>query len=121
MWVTTTNVPCGSHGFEVWSYLSTNTRYDCKRKKKIFLANKIAISARKCPHYGLNQDLVIFYKYFGNFRERKIHTIFEKNCISLNMSRPNYSFKVHISYHQISALQFTTDVGTNKRLNSHSP
>ena len=80
MWVTATNVPCGSHGFEVRSYLSTNTRYDCKRKKKIFLANIICYSGSKMSSLWFKPIPCYFYKYFGNFGERKT-TIFEKNCI----------------------------------------
>ena len=89
MWVTTTNVPCGSHGFEVRSYLSTHTRYDWKRKKKRFLANKNCYFGWKMlQSYGLNQDLVIFTNTLVILVKEK--TIFEKNCILLNMSRPNY-------------------------------
>ena len=95
MWVTTTNVPCGSHGFEVRSYLPTHTRYDWKKKEKIFIKQKLLFRLENVltitklwfkprPRY--------FYKYFGNFSERKNH-----------LQKELYSFKhesaqLHLKY-----------------------
>ena len=95
MWVTTTNVPCGSHGFEVRSYLPTHTRYDWKKKEKIFSKQKLLFRLENVltitklwfkprPRY--------FCKYFGNFSERKNH-----------LRKELYSFKhesaqLHLKY-----------------------
>ena len=93
MWVTTTNVPCGSHGFEVRSYLSTHTRYDWKRKKKRFLANrKLLFRLENVTKLWFKPRPRYFCKYFGNFSERKNH-----------LQKELYSFKhesaqLHLKY-----------------------
>ena len=68
---------------------SRPTRDMTGRKNKRFLSNKNCYFGWKMlQSYGLNQDLVIFTNTLVILVKEK--TIFKKNCILLNMSRPNY-------------------------------